>query len=139
VATLDSPEKARDSGEICFRLRVVDHDSTRRHQLKEMLDSSYYELRDADTPEDALAIIEKWPPNAVILGVDDPDRSASRLIQAVRQGEQRRFLPIYTVTADTDPKHKRQILDEGATAVIYPPLDASYLQRLLSSVYPTFF
>jgi signal transduction histidine kinase len=138
-------DTARDAGEIsesneiCFRLLVVDHDQQRRQQIAEMLDDKYYDLRHAQDIKQALGILEEWPPNAVILGVDDPAQANYRLIGAIRKGEQRRFLPIYTVTSDTEPQHKRMILDEGATAVIYQPLDATYLQRLLSSVYPTFF
>ena len=132
---LPSPGASRSVG---FRVLLVDQDDRRRQALAGQLAEQGYEVNQLDAHVDMRVAMTTHSPTAIVMSIDDPSAMGMDLLETLRAGGEGHLLPIFTITADSDPAHRRAALDAGATAVLPEPLDTDWLLRLLDAVYPTY-
>ena len=133
---LPSPETSRDVG---FRVLLVDHVADRRERLASLLAGQGYEINQIEAHVDTSVAMTSWSPMAMVISIDDPKALGLDVLETIRAGGKGRLLPIFTMTSNPDPGHRRQALDAGATAVLDEPLDPDWLLRVLGAVYPAYF
>lgn len=124
---------------IGYRVLLVDHVADRRERLAALLSDHGYEVSQIDSHVDTKVAMTSRSPTAVVMAIDDPQALGLDLLETLRAEGQGHLLPIFSLTSNPDPEHRRAALDAGATAVIPEPLDVNWLLRLLDAVYPVNF
>jgi diguanylate cyclase (GGDEF)-like protein len=90
-------------------------------------DAGYHQLVAVNDPTQALAVARACRPALVLLDLMMPVVSGFDILQALRQDEQLRYVPVIVLTAASDPATKLRALDMGATEFLAKPVDASEL------------
>jgi DNA-binding response OmpR family regulator len=78
--------------------------------------------RVAATAADALAMLEEWTPDLIVLDLGLPDADGVDVLQVLSHGE-RLGIPVIVVTGDTDPNRRVRALELGAKDVVVKPFD----------------
>ena len=87
---------------------------------------------------EALEMISRETPAAVLLDVEMPRMDGYELIATVRAQEQYRTLPLIMLTSRAAAKHQQRAMQLGATAYLVKPYQDDELLNLLNShVYGT--
>ena len=128
-----------ESVNVGFRVLLVDHVADRRERLAALLTEHGYEVSQIDSHVDTMVAMTSRSPTAVIMAIDDPKALGLDQLETLRAEGQGHLLPIFSLTSNPNPGHRRTALDAGATAVLSEPLDTDWLLRLLEAVYPVHF
>ena len=116
------------------RVLVVDDEQKFCSILSQFLVNRGYEVNTASTRTDALAILEQFKPNIVLLDLVMPGLSGLELLKLVRE---RTFPPrVIMVTAREDEQAAQQAMRYGAEAYVCKPVNLDALERLISGFWP---
>lgn len=111
------------------RVLVVDDSKFMRMLLSEVLTSGGYEVVEAESGEEALAVYQEEAPDLVTLDILMPGKDGIQTVEALRE-----FDPgarIVMVTALGQDSHVRRALEAGADGFILKPFST---ERVLSTV-----
>jgi CheY-like chemotaxis protein len=116
------------------KIILVDDSVVNRKYLREMLESSGYDVIEATKGVEALEIIASEKPDAMILDLLMPGITGLETLISIRA---RGFtFPIIIHTADYKEDVKRQCMEAGATAFIYKPAKPSQILNVISHCFP---
>lgn len=94
-----------------------------------------YEVASACTSAEALALVEQFRPDVILLDIVMPGLSGLELLRAVRD---RPFPPrVIMVTASPGDDVAQQAVREGAEAFVCKPVDFNTLERLVCRIWPS--
>ncbi|HZU02718.1 MAG TPA: response regulator [Ktedonobacteraceae bacterium] len=115
---------------------IVDDSPSVRRVVGNMLKQHGWEIQMARDGVEALEMITRETPAAVLLDIEMPRMDGYELIATVRSQEQYRMLPLVILTSRAAAKHQQRALQLGANAyVVKPYQDEDLLNTLSSLVY----
>jgi CheY-like chemotaxis protein len=110
---------------------VVDDSPSVRRVVSNMLRSNGWEVQGARDGIEALDVIGKQTPAAVLLDIEMPRMDGYELLATLRSQPQYRTLPLIVLTSRAASKHQQRAVQLGASAyVVKPYQDAELLRQL---------
>ena len=118
-----------------IRLLIVDDNVATRYALRKRLERHGYEVLEAGTGTDGLALIEHEPLDALILDVNLPDMSGFDIVRILRADTRTALLPVIHVSAASIQTGDIITgLDAGADAYLIHPVDPDVLLATLRTL-----
>lgn len=115
---------------------IVDDSPSVRRVVSNMLKQNGWEVQLARDGVEALDMITRETPAAVLLDIEMPRMDGYELMATVRAQEQYRTLPLVVLTSRAASKHQQRAMQLGANAyVVKPYQDEELLNMLKSLVY----
>jgi len=115
---------------------VVDDSPSVRRVVSNMLKQNGWDVQMARDGVEALELISRETPAAVLLDIEMPRMDGYELIATVRAQEQYRKLPMVVLTSRAASKHQQRAMQLGASGyVVKPYQDEELLNTLNSLVY----
>lgn len=114
-------------------LLVVDDSPDNLFLLEMMLQGAGYETRTAEDGVEALAKIEEFPPDLVLLDVMMPGMNGYEVTKRIRENSNLPFIPILLVTA-CENSLSLQKSEAKADALIHKPVELDQLMRQVNSL-----
>ncbi len=119
-------------------LLVVDDSPSVRRVVSNMLKQHNWEVQTARDGVEALEMITREAPAAVLLDIEMPRMDGYELMATVRAQDQYRNLPLVVLTSRAAAKHQQRAMQLGASAyVVKPYQDEELLNTLNMLVYGT--
>lgn len=116
------------------RLLLVDDDPNDRGNLKGLLAGSPWDVLEASSGREALAILDQQPVNLVLLDAALEETECAEMLDAVRQ--RIRGLPVVVMSAAMTPELRRTWRRRGAMECLAKPVDSRTLSALLAALAP---
>ncbi|RBL72590.1 response regulator [Pseudomonas sp. MWU13-2625] len=118
-----------------IRLLIVDDNVATRYALRRRLERHGYEVLEAGTGSEGLALIESEPLEALILDVNLPDMSGFDIVRILRADARTALLPVIHVSAASIQTGDIITgLDAGADAYLIHPVDPDVLLATLRTL-----
>jgi adenylate cyclase len=105
------------------RIMIVDDNEDNLELLSLMLMREGYEVLTADNGAVALSMIERTPPDLLLLDLMMPNIDGHVVAARIRNNPMLPFIPIVIVTAKTDTSNKVRSLEEGADDYVTKPIN----------------
>ena len=113
---------------------MVDDEITTMNVLKTFLkESGFNRFALIEKPTEAMAELENFRPDLLLLDLVMPEVSGFEILQNVRELEKFENLPIIILTSSSDKKDKLLALAMGATDFLAKPIAPSELQLLVTN------
>jgi excisionase family DNA binding protein len=109
---------------------VVDDDDRLREYLRVNLEMEGYEVREAGSAEEGLAVLDQEPPDLILLDVMMPGLDGWEMLSRVRERHGRESIPVVMFSGKVDTQHVAQAEEADAQAFIGKPFDP---QQLIAS------
>lgn len=119
-------------------MHVEDDESIRAVAEIALTDVSGFELLSCDGGQSALAQVEAFAPQLILLDVMMPQMDGLQTLLALRQLSSLAQVPVVFMTAKIQQAEKQHYLDAGAIAVIDKPFDPMLLGETLESLYQAY-
>lgn len=119
---------AGGSGQATGRILVVDDMATNRALVRLVLGTPEFEVIEAPSGQQALAMIHDAHPDAVLLDVLMPGMDGFEVCQALRDQEEFRLLPVIMLTSLGSPDDVARGIEVGADDYVTKPFNAIELQ-----------
>lgn len=117
------------------RLLIVDDNDATRYALRRRLERHGYQVHEADTGGEGLALIANEQPDALILDVNLPDMSGFDIVRRLRADPLTALLPVIHVSAASIQTGDIITgLDAGADAYLIHPVDPDVLLATLRTL-----
>ncbi|HVB73246.1 MAG TPA: Hpt domain-containing protein [Ktedonobacteraceae bacterium] len=131
-----TPVKQNQTAVTGKHVLVVDDSPSVRRVVGNMLKQNGWEVQLARDGVEALEMISRETPAAVLLDIEMPRMDGYELMATVRAQEQYRTLPLVVLTSRAASKHQQRAMQLGASAyVVKPYQDEEMLTILKSLVY----
>ncbi|POA25590.1 MULTISPECIES: response regulator [unclassified Pseudomonas] len=118
-----------------IRLLIVDDNAATRYALRRRLERHDYEVLEAGTGSEGLALIASEPLDALILDVNLPDMSGFDIVRILRADARTALLPVIHVSAASIQTGDIITgLDAGADAYLIHPVDPDVLLATLRTL-----
>lgn len=115
------------------RILVVDDEAANRDYLQQELEELGYAAMLASDGEQALAVIEMAPPDAVLLDIRMPGMDGFEVLQRVKADANHRHIPVLIVSAESDMRSVLRGIQLGAEDYLTKPIDDVLLAARLSA------
>lgn len=116
-------------------MHVEDDESIRAVAEIALIDVAGFELLSCDGGHSALAQVEAFAPELILLDVMMPQMDGLQTFAALKQIPSLIKVPVVFMTAKIQHAEKQQYLDAGAIAVIDKPFDPMLLGETLQSLF----
>ncbi len=126
-----SPELAPELGALVL---VVDDHEENRDLIEEILGDRGYRVRTCADGRVALDMIEKEPPDCVVLDVMMPRMDGYEVCRRLKSDPRTRFLPVVMLTALSDVSDKVRGLESGADDFLNKPVHREELVARVRSL-----
>ena len=117
-----------------FKILVVNDSTTNVVLLEAILDEKGYQIDTALNAKEASAIIEKDPPDLILLDLLMPKISGFEFLEELRKDEKTKNTPVIVVSALTDEENVEKIMQMGAVDYVKKPIDLQYLVSRVEAV-----
>ena len=85
------------------------------------------EVRTSASGSDALALVEQWKPQLILLDLMMPDLDGPATLRLLRQNSSLDEVPVVFITARTSSRDVESLLASGAAGVLAKPFDVMTL------------
>ena len=117
------------------RLLIVDDNATTRYAMRRVLERHGYQVLEAGTGSDGLALVAGAMPDALILDVNLPDMSGFDIARQLRTDPNTALLPLIHVSAASiETGDIITGLDAGGDAYLIHPVDPDVLLATLRTL-----
>ena len=113
---------------------IVDDSPSVRRVVGNMLKQNGWDVQSARDGVEALEMITRETPAAVLLDIEMPRMDGYELMATVRAQEQYRTLPLVILTSRAAAKHQQRAMQLGANAYVVKPYQDEELLNLLKSL-----
>ncbi len=117
----------------CRRILVVDDNATNREMLVDFVNLLGHECRQASNGIDAMAIIEQWRPDTILLDKQMPGMDGMQVLEALSENEELRHIPVILLSGMDDLNTVTEALEAGAVDFMAKPFNPAVLRARLSS------
>ena len=111
---------------------VVDDSPSVRRVVSNMLKANKWEVQTARDGVEALEVIARQIPAAVLLDIEMPRMDGYELMATLRSQEQYRHLPLIVLTSRAATKHHQRAFQLGADAYLVKPYQDEELMSTLA-------
>jgi CheY-like chemotaxis protein len=125
----DAPASAKQS-----YLLVVDDSPSVRRVVSGMLKAHGWETQTARDGVEALDVIARERPAAVLLDIEMPRMDGYELMATLRSDQQYRHLPLIVLTSRAAAKHQQRATQLGANAYIVKPYQDEFLLSTIADL-----
>ncbi|MFI5274246.1 MAG: response regulator, partial [Ktedonobacterales bacterium] len=115
-------------------LLVVDDSPSVRRVVSNMLKANGWEVQTARDGVEALEVIARQLPAAVLLDIEMPRMDGYELLATVRSQEPYRDLPLIVLTSRAATKHQQRALQLGADAYVIKPYQDDELLNTIATL-----
>lgn len=115
------------------RILVVDDDPVNLKTAEKMLYRKF-EVQLADSGKQALEMIEKQPPEIILLDLHMPDMDGFKVMRVLQEKQETKDIPVVLLTADNDRDVEIRGFREGAQDFITKPLVADIMIQRVSRI-----
>ncbi len=129
-----SPVKQTQLSVIGKHILVVDDSPSVRRVVGNMLKQNNWDVQLARDGVEALEMISRETPAAVLLDIEMPRMDGYELMATVRAQEQYRTLPLVVLTSRAASKHQQRAMQLGASAYVVKPYQDEELLNILKSL-----
>ncbi len=112
-----------------FKLLIVDDIESNRKLLRELLEKSRINIREAATAQDALATVREWRPSIVLMDIRMPMMSGCEAITELRKEPDFANLPIIAISANAMASERDRVIELGANDFVTKPFMKDELYR----------
>jgi two-component system cell cycle response regulator len=109
------------------KILIIDGISTNRIVLKVKLTTAFYQVEQANSLKEALALIQAERPDLVITALQLPDGTAAQLCEHLHASADTTNLPVLAISAAPDANTRLHTLRAGAFDVMDKPVDETLL------------
>src|SRR5262245_45451560 len=122
------------------RVLIVDDEADAREVLREVLERSGAEVRDAASAAEAMEIIRKWSPDAMVSDIGMAGEDGYALMRRVREWSRESgvWIPAVALTAYAGAEDRMRALIAGYQVHIAKPIDPLELALVVSGVVRAF-
>lgn len=113
------------------RILVVDDEPAVAEVLLDFFAEAGYTVDVALTGRDALTLIQRTPPDVVLLDIRMPDMDGVEVLRRIRAAHP--ALPVIMITANDDIGLARATLKMGALDYVSKPFDYGYLAQAVAT------
>lgn len=110
-----------------YTILVVDDSTTNIVLLEAILDEKGYQIETALNAKEAYNVIEKHPPDLILLDLLMPKISGFDFLKEIRKNKKTVNTPVIVVSALTDQENVERIMSMGAVDFVHKPIDLQYL------------
>ncbi len=128
------PPTAAPSQDHSKYVLVVDDSPSVRRVVSSMLKQHGWEVQMARDGIEALEMISRETPAAVLLNIEMPRMDGYELISTVRAQEQFRTLPLVVLTSRAAGKHQQRAIQLGASGYVVKPYQDDELINMLNAL-----
>ncbi len=122
---------------MAMKVLVVDDSTTMVMSLKTTLDMNGFEVETASNGQTALDKLNAGvKPNLVITDINMPVMGGLELIAKLRAMPSLKFIPVLTLTTESDTAKRDQGKRAGATGWIVKPVSGDDLMNVIKKVLP---
>ena len=118
------------------RILVAEDDPALRRLIDMLLSNQGYDVRTVNDGADALAAVEEWPPDALVVDVMMPRISGLTVCRELRAHSVFAQVPIILLTARVFDEDIQQVMDLGGIEFMNKPFNprqlVAVLQRLVA-------
>ncbi len=115
---------------------VADDDTEIAVLVELLLQREGYDVVTAMNGSEALELIERKRPDAVVLDIMMPNLNGYEVVQRMRQDHATRFLPVILLSARAGALDRKYGIRMGADDYILKPFKAEHLLESIASVLP---
>ncbi len=117
----------KDKGKKKVHILVAEDSPTQAEQLKYILEQENYHVLVARDGLEALSVLEAHMPDIVITDVMMPKMDGYQLCEHIRRDEKLKNIPVFLLTALSNPEDIVKGINVGADNFITKPYDETYL------------
>jgi CheY-like chemotaxis protein len=111
---------------------VVDDAPANLILLANILEGAGYEVRVANSAQRALTLIEREPPDLVILDVNLPDKSGYQVCVELKSKPDLKDIPVLFLSADDSDAAEAQALEAGGARYLLKPFEAKDVLKAIA-------
>jgi CheY-like chemotaxis protein len=116
------------------RVLIVDDARANRQLLEIMLEPEGYELLLATNGEEALAMMERQPPDLVVLDVMMPGMNGYVVTSRIKANPTTRLIPVLVLSSLDDQNSRTHGVGAGADGFLSKPVDRHALCELVRTM-----
>ncbi len=116
------------------KILIVDEVATNRIVLKVKLSAAYYDVHQARTAPEALAMAERMQPDLILASADLSGMDSADFIKAIRGSAAMENVPVVLIQSQNTPMARLGALQAGANVVLAKPIDELILLARLRSI-----
>jgi DNA-binding response OmpR family regulator len=116
------------------RVLIVDDERANRQLLEVMLGPEGYELLLATNGEEALAMVEREPPDLVVLDVMMPGMNGYVVTSRLKANQATNHIPVLVLSSLDDRNSRTHGVGAGADAFLAKPVDRRELCDLIRAM-----
>mgnify|MGYP000218157505 CR=1 FL=1 len=118
-----------------IRILLVDDNDIGRYSTKKTLESSNYEVIEADTGRKAVELAKETMPDLILLDVNLPDINGFEVLKLLKSGEKTKNIPIVYLSATyKDTASKVFGIDVGADSYLVQPIEKEELFSTIKAI-----
>jgi CheY-like chemotaxis protein len=119
---------------MSYKLLVVEDNPVNSELLCDWLDTEGYTVEAASSLQEAFAVLEERPPQAILLDVQLGADDGLSLASWIRNQPRYRNLPVIAVTAHAMLTDQHRVMQAGCNACVSKPIDFTLLKSHLKSI-----
>jgi PAS domain S-box-containing protein len=137
LATDEEPEPLEQTIRLpAGRILYIEDDPANLTFLERVLDRHPgVELVPATAGRVGLELAAENPPSLVLLDVHLPDMAGIDVLRRLHANPATSGIPVVALSADASAKQVRVMIEEGAVAYLYKPLDVGELERTIRAIF----
>lgn len=113
---------------------IVEDDALLREAFKLLLEDAGYQVLEAGTAAEAIALSTERLPALVVLDLGLPDRPGLDVVRTLRADPDMQEIPVIALTGRVGPKEERECLDAGCDRYLAKPVSPADLLRELPAL-----
>jgi CheY-like chemotaxis protein/phosphoribosyl 1,2-cyclic phosphodiesterase len=118
-----------------LRILIVDDDEDLRILARKALVRAGHKVREAESGEEGLALVDSWLPQLLLLDLNMPGMDGYEVLRRLRSRDAGRTLPVIVLTAMGDEESARNSFQLGATDFLAKPFSAPQLDSRVRSCF----
>jgi chemosensory pili system protein ChpA (sensor histidine kinase/response regulator) len=130
-ASLGTALAAQASVAQAHRIVVADDSLSVRRALEQLMQDAGYEVLTARDGLEALDLIARDPPSALLVDLEMPRMNGLELTRYLRSQDATRNLPVVMITSRTSDRHRQMIAEAGVDELVGKPYVDDDLVRLV--------
>lgn len=120
--------------EVDRTILIVEDDELLRDAFKLLLEDAGYQVLEAGTAREAIALATERLPALIVLDLGLPDRPGLDVVRTLRRDPDMVDLPVIALTGRVGPAEERECLEAGCDRYLAKPVAPSDLLRELPAL-----